>query len=726
MKKYFFIFLMLFFNITAASEIKITKGWQLLGTQSDIKDLSFFDKDGIEAIFAYKDGAFAAYPQILSVATLHEIKAGEGYWLQASKDFILTLNTETAFNPGDLYAVNVVKGWRLLGALQNLCVNHIFNNTAIQSVWTYDGSWKNYTPSNIDNLSEIPKGEGYWVSSNQELTLSPYAQITGNIIDGYIKNARLEIASFDSGKSLSIATAQSSLDSSSFIQSDLNGNFSAYINSNSASAYVVRSAGGDDQSSGEKFEGVLKAVVPNLGCTQSEKSTRHVTPVSTVVTKLFSDSSKSTKSLRSVSNLLSDAQKKIATLLGVDQNSLQSDPIALLQSNAAEDKKNASKLIKSAFVLQKSAEVIAKSVTNDINESSVQKSVEIAMDAIAKSLGQTSSDFNTTMLDATTLVNLSSEGFGDLSSQEKLNSIKDVIRGTTSLALKIDEEKLKSGNALNQIELTQKALEAVTYKIEQKLQDVAQAEANYTSGVKAAKDVLKAFAMSGGVEGTRAIVQKEIEKLAVKNEKLDILDFTEKLFDNGAIAKKSEQYNKIFGDDVTTDVIGAVADSFKEVVENQIAGSVVNGTNVAEIIAKNITGLDNQTQQNINSAVVAVQDEVAVDTASLVTTSENYGSQTAVSTVVIETQSWLEELSTLATWQEAKDRCASQSARLPTSAELRGAFYAKTEGFSSVHYYWSATEDSSDASKAIRVFFDTGSSSIGAKESKSFVRCIKL
>jgi len=715
-------------NFLFASEVTIKKGWQLLGAQSKITDMSIFDKDGIIGLFSYRGDSFISYPKDTSFELMSELLGGDGYWVNASKDLTLNFDDSTVLDVGAIYGVNVVKGWRLLGALQNLCLNHIFNNPSIKSVWAYDANseWKLYTPSSIDTLTEIAKGRGYWVNSTEELQLIPHIEISGNIVDGYIKDARLEISSLDTGKVLPFVSTLTTLNSTTSTKSKESGNYKVYINSNSASAYIIRSAGGDDKSSGETFEGVLKGVVPNLSCNESNSAVRHITPISSIVSKVFSDTQKTSKSLRAVNISFDDTEKRVSLLLGVDKVSLASDPIALLQSSSETDKNNAAKLLRAAQIIEKTAEVIAKSVTSDSNVNSMQQSIEIAMDGVAKSIGSSTTDFNRTMLDITTLIDNSVLGFSDVKSKEKLDSVKDILRSTTQFVLNVDEQNYKSGDALSQIEVTQKSIELVTSKIEQKLQNVAISDSNFTEHAVEAKNVIKAIAISGGVGGARILVKNQIDRLAVQNQKLDISDFTDKFLDDVTIGEKSTQYNAIFGNEITTEIVEAASVSFKEIIETKVLGEVVDGNRVAQIISKNIGSLDGATQQSINNNTVAIKDRLASGVDVLISKSKSVADEVVLSNDIIKSENWLTEATHLMSWQEATSLCESSLARLPTLEELSSAFSAKIDGFNSVHFYWSSTENSSEPTKVWRLFFDSGRSTSTLKTENSFVRCIKL
>ena len=713
-------------NFLFALDVNIKKGWQLLGVQSKITDMSIFNKAGIIGVFSYKGGSFISYPQDTSFDPINELLGGEGYWLNASENLTLSFDDSTALEVGAIYGVNVIDGWRLLGALQNLCVNHVFNNSSIKSVWAYDvnSKWKQYTPENIDKLTQITKGRGYWVNSNADLQLIPHIEISGNIVDGYIKDARLEISSLDTGKILPFVTSPTTLNAITSLKSANNGGYKVYINSNSSSAYVIRAARGNDKSSGEIFEGVLKGVVLNLGCSEINSVIRHITPISSIVSKIFSDTQKASKSLRAVNTLLDDTEKRVSLLFGVDRESLISDFIELLQSNVVSDKNNAAKLLKISLIVEKTAESIAKSVTDASNVNSIEKSIEIAMDGIAKSLGNTTIDFNSTMLETITLIDNSALGFSEQNSKEKLDSVKDILRSVTQFTLNIDEEKYKGSDTLNQVEITQKAIELVTNKIEQKLQNVAVADSNFTALSIEAKNVVKTIAIMGGVGGVRALVKSQIDRLANKNKKLDISDFTDKFLDDVTVSKKSKQYNDIFGDEISIKIVNVSSVAFKEIIEKRVLGEIVDGTTVSQIIAKNISVLDESTQQNINSKTLLLKDSIASDVDVLISRAKSVSDEVVLYSEAIKLENWLEEEPQLMSWKEAKYLCDSSLARLPTLDELTEAFSLKIDGFNSVHFYWSSTEDSVGFNKAFRVFFDSGTSRSTSKSDNSFVRCI--
>ena len=81
------------------------------------------------------------------------------------------------------YQINLKQGWQLLGALEDINVTKVFNNSNINAVWYYsDGKWYTYLPNNstlmqnlpenIGKLSFLHKGVGFWVNSLSDLYIN--------------------------------------------------------------------------------------------------------------------------------------------------------------------------------------------------------------------------------------------------------------------------------------------------------------------------------------------------------------------------------------------------------------------------------------------------------------------------------------------------------------------------------------------------------------------------
>ena len=69
--------------------------------------------------------------------------------------------------------LNIKEGWQLLGATQDINAT-AFNNTCVDFVWAYNNAWAVHVangqsitlPSNINTLTTIQTGKGFWVKGN--------------------------------------------------------------------------------------------------------------------------------------------------------------------------------------------------------------------------------------------------------------------------------------------------------------------------------------------------------------------------------------------------------------------------------------------------------------------------------------------------------------------------------------------------------------------------------
>jgi len=627
----------------------VTNGWNLHGAIHSINDLTVFDTSSISSIWSYKANTWETYPSNGSNSTISSIDAGNGFWLKGNRVGTILSGSATA----DLSTHTVKSGWSLLGAKSDFCPAHLFNNSAVKVVWAQDdsGNWKEYSPGVTSaSLDLVKKGQGFWVSGSKDANLSALLEINGNVIDGYIKDARIEISSLDTGKVLPVIASRSGEGKLNEVNSSFNGAYSFLIPSSAnTSGYVVKTVGGLDRSSGETFEGTLQSVVLNPGC-GSSSVTRHVTPVTTIVANAFADSQKSSRSLRAgnKATLLSEVESKIASVLGVDRAFLAGDPVALLKdSTDINGKTNAARLIKTSLVMQKTAEAIAKSITGSSDSAAVEKGVQAAMNALSRSLSGASADsFDTILQDTDTIINKSVEAINEAisadstlgakiqNSSDKLSAVKEIVKSTTTITLKIDELALKnstnSSDALKQIEATQKSVEVVTSTIENKLQNVANATGDFLTKITEAKDVLKAVALSGGVEGTKALISSQINRLKVDNKNVDASTFAQNLLNDATVARQKAQYDKIFGDQIGIDVIGSATGAFKEIIEKKVAGEIVDGAEIANIIAKNVTNLDATLQATIATSVALVQDTLSTDADTLISESTTAADSAAI------------------------------------------------------------------------------------------------
>jgi len=597
------VFLLFLSNLLPAQTIYTAKGWQILGAKVDITDFSKFSG----TIFAYQNNNWLRYDSSnKSSATLSSISSGEGFWFNATDSSTVVLNgTDIATN-----SINVKSGWQLKAAINDICSAQLFNNDNIISVYSYNGSnWKLYNPKQTNSsqalLSYIRSGEGFWINSTSSTTLTPTLTITGAITDGYVKDARLEIASLNSNQTVSILSS-----STSNSISNNNGAFRITIENPDSNGYVISSSSGTDEATGEDYEGVLKSVISTDECKADITIKQNITPITTLVAQSVLTIQSSTKKARSksaISKLISDTEKRVADTLGINKAYINSDPQALLRTSKNENTKKAStKLMKASLNVQKTAEIMASSVVKKENKEEYNKVVSAGFKAIATSISKSNNtnDFETLIADTDTLITDTTTNINTIAStnitkaKEKLTASKSIIKNSTEIILEINEDEIitdSNSDVQLQIEAVQKSTEIVTRKIEQKAQDIATAtEADITTKAKGVNDILKSVAISGGVEGTKALIKDKIKTLAKENKSIDASTYADKLFSDTIIATKKKSYEQVFEDKLDNGVFNAALKSYETIIQTEQKGETVNAQFVEQTIGANIVNLVNK------------------------------------------------------------------------------------------------------------------------------------
>ena len=125
-----------------------------------------------------------AYIQAKGFTALTDLKAGEGYWLNASGEFTM----DVAGLPGETQSLVLSSGWNLVGLKkpEPVQVADLIsgNKQSIISVWKWQtNAWAVYLPDQegggaayaqskgFDLLEEIKPGDGFWINANGAVTL---------------------------------------------------------------------------------------------------------------------------------------------------------------------------------------------------------------------------------------------------------------------------------------------------------------------------------------------------------------------------------------------------------------------------------------------------------------------------------------------------------------------------------------------------------------------------
>ena len=177
------------------------------------------------------------------------------------------------------------------------------------------------------------------------------AILKGKAIDGYIAGAKVVYKGYET-------------------VSDENGDWVIEINNskNIDEVGVVTISGGTDIVTQKPFQGILSNIVEkdDFGTVQylngevtqvlESENKIFVTPITTLV-------------VASVKNGLSVEQARltVADSLGLNVDLLEKDPIAELDSNNSEAKKQASEYIKQALIIQKTTEALTQEIADENN-----------------------------------------------------------------------------------------------------------------------------------------------------------------------------------------------------------------------------------------------------------------------------------------------------------------------------------------------------------------------
>ena len=606
---------------TNAQTLLIAKGWQLLGTGVAVTDLSQFST---HEVYAYKNANWVAYNATSSgFETLTSLNAGEGFWVNGADSETITLSGTEDTNT----SLTVQSGWQLLAARNEICSAQLFGSDGVNAVFAYENSsWKLYEPtsttSDFSQLSTITKGRGFWLNSSKSTTLIPTLTVTGSISDGYVKDARIEIASLETGSSLSIVADNNSSEASSD-----NGLFTISILNPDDGGYVISSTSGTDESTGESYEGVLKSVISTDNCEAQVQVSQNITPITTIVAETVLDTKNTNSKSRansSIADLIAAAEERVADSIGISKAYINSDPQILLRTSENENTRAAAaKIIKTSLAIQKTAEMMASSIVNKTETDAFNSVATSAFKALASSISSSTSsgDFETLIADTDTLITSTVTKVNEailkkpdlaqtiIKPQEKLSAAKQVIQNSTDITLQIKEDEIitdAQGDIQLQIEAVQKSLEIVSRKIEEKAQNIAKAttDADFATQAKGVEDIIKTIAVSGGVEGTKAIIKEQVNTLGADGQTIDASDFADKIFSDARIVEKTLEFDKIFGAELNRDIVGAAVKSYEGIVAQQAKGINVDEVFIQKEIQNNIAKLPADRQIIINQNVV--------------------------------------------------------------------------------------------------------------------------
>jgi hypothetical protein len=98
------------------------------------------------------------------------------------KRSILVASALLAASSANAFEYNLQEGWNLVGSTEELQLSK-FDNCA-QMIWSFDGSWKSYTPNATDNgISSLGGGIGFWVKTLESCPVDTNAEVVEPVVE---------------------------------------------------------------------------------------------------------------------------------------------------------------------------------------------------------------------------------------------------------------------------------------------------------------------------------------------------------------------------------------------------------------------------------------------------------------------------------------------------------------------------------------------------------------
>jgi len=178
MKKFLFGWLLL--GSLVWGDLIIKSGWQLVGLDRDVEDMSLFNNGSVEQVWVYDAGTqkWSGYSPNVTTATkisasygtISSIKSWQGMWIKSTKEWYLT--TPTATNTAPIDKLELKTGWNLISIPINSSLSPKIFKDAL--AWRYNGdSWQIYDKetTTIEPMMGIKKSDGIWVKVAQETSI---------------------------------------------------------------------------------------------------------------------------------------------------------------------------------------------------------------------------------------------------------------------------------------------------------------------------------------------------------------------------------------------------------------------------------------------------------------------------------------------------------------------------------------------------------------------------
>ncbi len=187
------LFLFLFSLLQADSVLLVKKGWQLIGANEPMENMSAFKLDEVEEVWHFdaKTQTWLGYSPDETIqnkmtqkgiAPLASLKAWHGFWVKSKKEWALSFKSAilTQAPSKDEAQIVLEKGWNLISLPIDATVSaDIFKG---MTVWNYNAksNWELSQSDSVEDfpvLTQIKKSDGIWVKSETQQHISVAKEI---------------------------------------------------------------------------------------------------------------------------------------------------------------------------------------------------------------------------------------------------------------------------------------------------------------------------------------------------------------------------------------------------------------------------------------------------------------------------------------------------------------------------------------------------------------------
>lgn len=183
MKKVIVLLIFLSVSLLATSTTIVKSGWQMVGFDTDIEDMSLFKSESVEQVWIYstateKWSGYSPNSETMakisaSYGTISKINRWQGVWIKSSKEWYLNQEAQNnSDNPID--TIELKKGWNLISIpIDSTLSPKIFDDNQTL-IWKYNSEdWQlfDHNTTGFSPIEKIQKGDGVWIKVENDRTI---------------------------------------------------------------------------------------------------------------------------------------------------------------------------------------------------------------------------------------------------------------------------------------------------------------------------------------------------------------------------------------------------------------------------------------------------------------------------------------------------------------------------------------------------------------------------